>query len=209
MCYKPYSAEEDEVIRDLYGKMPAWAIGEKIGRTRTAVSKRAVNLGLGFRRKFVGRGGAISTRWSDEDVALLRRWYRRKSVPEVSKMLGRTRHQVVMKASKLGLRKRSPCYDGRVVLDKATDGSIRRVDIIKNGKKKSYAKHVWEKHNGPVPKGKKLMVRTGNPIDCRHVQNLELVSHRMVLFRNNPALTEDEAIAYDIIGDIRQKLKEI
>lgn len=198
------------MIRDLYGQIPADKIGAQIGRSQNAVRRRAGVLGVNFQTTFPCRlGEHKARRWSEEDTALLKRWYRRKSIPELCAMFGRTKGQLSQKACTLGLKRRTPHYEGRVVIDWHPDGGAKRVCIIKDGRKKSFAKHVWETHNGSVPAGKKVVVKTGNPLDCRRVENLELVSDRMMAYRNRGLLTEDEAIAYDIIGDIKQKLKEV
>jgi len=209
MCYRPFSSKEDKVIRKQFGKMRAQDIGAKLGRSRSAITFRAKLLGLSYQPSFIGKNGMLMKRWTDEDIEVLRHWYRRKSIAELCEMFDRSKGQIVQKASKLGLKRQTPDYEGRILLERKKDGSVKRVQIIKGGLKKSYARHVWERHNGPVPPGKKVVTKTGNPLDCRRIESLELISHRMMMYRNSGQLTEDEAIAYDIIGDINQKLKEI
>lgn len=199
---------EDDLIRAHYGKMPAQDIGVLMGRSRTAITIRAGRLGLSYQRQFPSWGGYVSKRWTDEEINALRKNYRRLPISELCKLFGRTKDQLLKKASALGLRRRTPHYEGRIVVDTNRDGSVKRVYLMRDGKKIRYSRIVWERFHGPVPDGMRVVVKTGNPLDCRHIENLELISDRMSMLRNNPRLTEDEAIAYDIIGAIKQKIKD-
>lgn len=203
-----FSSAEDLVIQNNYGKIPAHEIAAMLGKTRTSITIRAGRLGLAFRETFPSKNGFISKRWTEKEVTELHRKYRRTPVNELALQFGRTKDQIIQKASSLGIKSRIPHYEGRVIVSMNRDGTVRRVLHIKNGKKIRYSHTVWEKHNGPVPKGMCVSVKTGNPLDCRHIDKLELVTQRLHMLRNNPRLTEDEAIAYDLIGSIKQKIKE-
>lgn len=208
MSGRRFSPWEDQLIREHYGKRPAREIGAMMDRSYTAVTIRAGRLGLSYQRHFPSHSGHVSTRWTEEEINALRKYYRVLPIAELCRKFNRTKAQLLKKASLLGLRRRTPHYEGRVVVEMNSDGTVKRVSLIRNGRKVRYTRVVWERFNGPVPHGMRVVVKTGNPLDCRHIENLELISDRMAMLRNNSRLTQDEAIAYDIIGAIKQKIKE-
>lgn len=93
----PWSADEDRIVRENYGLIPAAQIARMIGRTTKAVDNHAFNLGLSNR-------GDLRP-WTDADLAQLRDLYEQMPAEEVAALTGRTVTSVRRRAARMGYSK--------------------------------------------------------------------------------------------------------
>jgi len=197
-----WTKEQDDYLRAKYCKVPADEIGDVIGKTADAIYSRAGKLSLRHQAAFT-RGGKICHKWSADDVKLLIKWHRKKTQKELGKMFGdRSWHTVAKKMRDLGLTKRMAHYEGKVWIRKTQTGRLQ-VRIFTAGKMMSYAQWVWFKHYPEIPEGKVVVPKDGNPLHCRRIEDLTLISRRLQLYKNHPRLTAEEAVAYDLIAEIK------
>lgn len=87
---------EDQRLSDMYATASAFAIGRRLGRSESAVWRRARFLGLGKRIEAHGP-------WTDDELALLTRQYSLEPATAVAQRLGRTPSAVTQQARYLGL----------------------------------------------------------------------------------------------------------
>lgn len=91
---EPWTAAEEQFLRDHYGKVPPAEIARALGRTKPSVAGRAGELGL--RRK-------KEPRWTAEEIAYLRRNWGRESLYVIAMKLRKTETAVLLKSKRLGL----------------------------------------------------------------------------------------------------------
>jgi hypothetical protein len=93
-----WTQTEYDSLRAHVGKMSLREIAAEMGRSYDAVSRAAQRIGL--RSEFVP---ANKQPWSDAEIRVLRRDYRKKRTSDIAAALGRERKQVFNKAFELGL----------------------------------------------------------------------------------------------------------
>lgn len=197
-----WTKEQDDYLRAQYCKVPTSEIAAVVGKTADAVYSRAGKLGIQHRGSFV-RKGKVCLMWTEADIKLLIRWHRKKTVKELGEMLGgRNWSTIAKKMRDLGLTKRMAHYEGKVWIRRTQTGRMQ-VRIFMSGRMMSYAQWVWLKHHDEIPEGKVVVSKDGNPLHCRRIEDLALVSRRLQLYKNHPRLTGEEAVAYDLIAEIK------
>lgn len=114
--------------------------------------------------------------WSNDDIEYLRRNYHKQKIKDIAAHLGRKPETVYCKMTRLGIvknchkKKRTTKHpDGAIVLFKNYRHFYYRIKI--QGHWVSYAKHIWEKANGPIPEGFVISYRDGNSmnVDMRNL----------------------------------------
>lgn len=98
MGKRPWTKEEEKILRELYPSAGPAACATRLGRSRNAVRVRAQKLGL-QRSHTVGRGRP----WTPQEEEYLRRYYRRLPAREIAAELGRTTSAVHTRARRLDL----------------------------------------------------------------------------------------------------------
>lgn len=88
-----WSKNEDQALRDSYGKVEAKALARQLGRSECAVMHRAQRIGATARR-----------RWTEEDKQTLRALWGEKSLGRIASELKRTVKTVYPRAKMLGLQ---------------------------------------------------------------------------------------------------------
>lgn len=88
-----WTYEEEEQLRKYYPLYGGHYCARLLGRTVGAIRIRGRDLGVQTGK---------SRRWSQKEIALLKKKMSRRSTPELMAMLGRTRDAVLMKARELG-----------------------------------------------------------------------------------------------------------
>ena len=154
-------------------------LASRFGCTVTSVKIMATNLGL------VRLGRLVWT--EDMDAAILRDNYPCKQTFEVAEILGLTSKQVLCRAKRLGLHKNPDVIagirengmflKGHVPFNKGMkQQEFMTAEEVKT-EKGFVLKHrmIWEKHNGPIPKGHIVRFKNRNKLDIR-IENLELVT---------------------------------
>ena len=200
-----WTEEMEQFLRDNYGKLSAKDVGAAVGKSLFMVHKRAQKLKIECDGAYI-RNGRVCHKWSKEDLDLLIKHHRTKSATELGEMLkGRNWSTIAKKMQVLKLKKRMANYDGKVWIRKTETGAWQ-VKIFKDGRFQSYSHWLWRQHYGEIPKGKVIVTKDGNPLHCNHLDNLEMINRRLQLYKNNPRLTKDEAIAFDMIAEIKDNM---
>lgn len=94
MMKKRWSPEEDNFIAENYKKTDVEAISQQLGRTVSAIRKRASALGL----------SEEISRWSNEEMEFLNEKWGILNLDTIAKKLNRSRNSVLLKAHKMSLR---------------------------------------------------------------------------------------------------------
>lgn len=97
---KPWSEAENRHLIDNYHEYGATMVANYLGRTRRAVQKKAIKLGV----------AKPNRSWSDEEVSYLRNNYRGESRQAVANHLGRTVRSVTEHAKRLSLTRSQRRY---------------------------------------------------------------------------------------------------
>lgn len=197
-----WTVEQDQYLLDSYGRVDTRDIAKRVGKSTDAVYGRARKINARGQAGYIRRGKECHF-WSDEEIALLIKWHRKKTRKELGAMLrGRSIHTIAGKMYELGLKKRMAHYDGKVWVKRTVTGAFQ-VRIYKGGRMMSYAQWVWFKHHDEIPKSMVVVPKDGHPLHCRRIEDLLLVSRRLQLYKNHPRLTREEAVAYDLIAEIK------
>lgn len=91
---KPWTEQDRQKLRTLYGALPAAQIAQQMGRTTSSVQTCAKHLGL---------SGTLNMPWTDEDLALLRAQYPTENLSDLARRMGREVDHLRRKASSLGV----------------------------------------------------------------------------------------------------------
>jgi predicted DNA-binding protein YlxM (UPF0122 family) len=75
-------------------------------------------------------------------------------------------------------------HDGYISLRKEKDGITYAHIRVAQGNFKLLHRHIWEQHNGPIPKGMVLIFKNGDTSDFR-IENLEPITMRENMLRNS------------------------
>ena len=140
-------------------------------------------------------------RWTNADLETLRYSFKRMTVADLARSLNRSVSSVTKKAHDLCLRKRPLRYDGQVRIVRVENGL--KAMIYYGGKPRSYMRHLWEKYNGPIPEGTRVVSTGSGPCDFRKLQTLELRSVKIHMITSIFACSKDEAIVRDMISELK------
>ena len=99
---KPFTAEEDQFLRDNYGTKTIKQLSEEMGRSTHSLNNRIQRLGL---RESV----RIRNPWTEEEDAYLRQYVNSQSAKDIGAHLGRTSNSVASRIRKLDLRAEPLC----------------------------------------------------------------------------------------------------
>lgn len=201
MAPKQFTQQEDDHIREWYGKRKVKDIAADLGRSESAVGRRARRIGVNFQREVIRIDGKGFVRWSDEEVEILCRLYPTHDRNELAVILNRHPDSVWHKAKRLRLKKRKLKQEGETYVWKAK-GRAPRVMIKIGGKSYGYQRWLWEQHYGPVPEGMRVITKDRNQLNVT-LDNLELISDRCMIYENNPKISPEEAVTYDLLAKIK------
>lgn len=95
-----WTPEQIATLRSMAGTVPTDEIAHSLGRTRSAVQRKAQRLGIGLRVRTPATR-ASGTWWTEDDIGHLRRMARTHTVAETAAALGRGYHATVRKAGLL------------------------------------------------------------------------------------------------------------
>lgn len=121
-----WSAADDAVLRDGYGRVPAADLAARVGRGAEAVRQRARALGL-------AKPVTARITWTAEADATLRAGYRQTPVADLATRLGTTAEAVWKRAQVLGLatpRQHDSWSDDDDRLLRDLYGAVRMSDIV-------------------------------------------------------------------------------
>ncbi len=96
-----WTQEQDNIVIDNFGKMPAYEIGKLIGRTDKAISARVKILRKVHNLKLQGYK---FENWTGEEINFLRKNYSVLQADDIAKHLGKTVNAIRGKADRLNIR---------------------------------------------------------------------------------------------------------
>lgn len=167
---RPYSAAEDNFLRQHYADQTNEWLAEKLGRSAKGLALRARKMGL---RKSPEYMSAHSGRFKPGNTS----WNKGKPMPS---------HQNSRKTQfQKGHRPHTwrPIGHERITKDgymerKVTDTGVSRRDFV------AVHRLVWEQEYGPIPDGHVVVFRSGDQLDTS-LENLELISRQELMLRNS------------------------
>jgi len=89
-----YTPEQEQYLRDNYGKMSRQQIADYLGRSVFAIQNKADKMGL-----------TTNIDWSEEDLKFLHQHYEKMDMAELINRLGRTHKAILTIAHRLGLKR--------------------------------------------------------------------------------------------------------
>lgn len=169
---KKYSIEEDEFIRKNYEIMSPRQIGEKLGRTKSAIKNRVNTLGLKLDRSSlcINRLG----QFRKGHIPLNKG---QKMSPEVRE---KVKHTWFTKGHKPKNTK-----EGTLIFShrKDSNGNLYRHIKISDSNWILYHRYLYEQHFGLIPSGMNVVFKDGNTLNVE-IENLELISNEELMKRN-------------------------
>ena len=212
MTQRIYTPEMDALIRELYMTHSNIDIADIInerfpeygGVTATAIKSYKARNGLNPGRKIISEK-SIRRKFSGEMVEFVRQNAKGRTTSELAKMFNAEFGVDVSSGQITSLKQRYKIRSefhvaSQAFLDKAFKkgenmnccevGSIRQHNSFlfkKVGMPNKWVelhRLVWEEHNGPIPKGYKIVFLDGNPLNC-DISNLSLVTQSEHVYMNH------------------------
>lgn len=170
--------------------------------------------------------------WSDEQKQLLRDNYQCLSTAELATLVGRSFAATKTMAQKV-LRLRKSPEALSALLQRTSRHTFQKGDMptntifgdqqvirirrnkkrppykwIRTGFKQWQMYHIyqWELHNGPVPKGKIIVFRDGDRMNCEP-DNLEAITRQQLAERNNGAVSLKDGYVAHLLAPRNPALK--
>jgi len=178
---KPFTTDEDELLRKLYPDTLTSNIAKKLNRRERSVYNRAHLLGLKKSKEFIRSIGF-------QPGSKVGKAYRfpkghtpankgKKMSPELKEKIKHTFFQK-------GHKPHNTKCDGAISIrkDKRT-GIAYKYIRLSEGHWKELHRYNWEKEHGPIPKGFNIVFRDGDSLNCS-IENLEIVSNAELMRRN-------------------------
>lgn len=92
--YSFWTEEQEALLKKQYGRMPRKELARVLGRTVSAISLKALELGLCQKKEPI---------WSEDQIELLEDKWGVYTLPKLAKKLNRTETAIITKVKKLGL----------------------------------------------------------------------------------------------------------
>lgn len=208
---RPWSREDDALLRGLYSDNPTPQVAMRLGRTVAATYNRADKLGLNKSPAYLASPAACRLRRGDRIGVRFR--FPKGHVPANKGLRrpgwgpGRMKETQFKKGMRQGVAVRlyKPIGTERTSKDgylerKVNDGlplqaRWRAVHLL-----------VWEAAHGPAPRGHAIVFRNGNKKDMR-LDNLECITRAELMARNTVhRLPKPLAQTVQLLGALRRKI---
>jgi len=208
---RPWSREDDALLRRSYPDTPTGDVARRLKRTVAAIYGRADKLGLNKSPAYLASPAACRVRRGDQVGARYR--FQKGHVPANKGLRrpgwgpGRMRETQFKKGVRQGVAVRlyKPIGTERISKDgylerKVNDGlplqaRWRAVHLV-----------VWEALHGPVPAGHAVAFKNGDRTDIRP-ENLELIHRRALMARNTVHnLPKPLAQTVQLLGALRRQI---
>ena len=166
-----WTKKEDAVLKKHFRKMLYPEIAKMMGFTESQVANRIQKLGIRLSEKEFERRKKLR-QFVKGQVC----WSKGLKLP------GRKNGHTYKKGNVPG----NTLYDGAVVLRKRNRPNANYLFIrIKKMKWILLHNYIWIKNHGPVPEGYVVRFKDGDHLNC-NIENLELITRKENLLRNNP-----------------------
>lgn len=196
--YKHYTAEEDDLIRELYPRTRAREIAVLIGRSERSVIGRANSLGIKKDKDFMmecSKAGRFSKGHTPMNKG--KKWdeYMTKESQERARVTFFKKGNVPHKHVEVGTEA------------KTTDG-YWKVKVAEPNKWEFMHIQLWERHHGKVPKGMLIYFKDGDQ-DNVTIENLAMTDragHGSRVVNNRPLELKQ---LYQMKGALKRQLNKI
>jgi hypothetical protein len=192
---KPWTRREEATVRRLYPIMSTKKLAAKMGRTECSVNGRADKLGVKKSLEYLASPDACRLRRGDEIGKEFR--FKKGIVPHNTGLRrpgyapGRMADTQFKKGQRTGKAAENWMPLGSI---RADGEGYLRIKVREGTKGEAYgfgntkiwpllARHVWEKHKGPIPPGHKIVFKDRDRSNCA-IENLELISSGDLMRRN-------------------------
>lgn len=217
MTRKPWTAAEDEIVRQRYADTPTSELARQMGRAVGSVYQRAYGLGIHKSAAYLaspaaartnGRQG-IGTRFGAGHVPANKGLRRPGWGP------GRMKATQFQKGVRLGVAAKNWCPIGTIRSD--SEG-YQRIKIREAQPGEAYGfgnvrvwplmqRHVWAQAHGPIPPDHVVCFKDRDRHNCA-LENLELVHRRDLMKRNTVHnYPKPLAEAVQLLGALNRKIR--
>ncbi len=176
-----WTGSELRYLSARYPDHSAIVIAEYLGVSVNAVYKQAHALGLKKSNEFLQK-----LRFSQNLSEQGKRYrFPKGHVPanKGKKLPAHIKEKVKHTWFKKGQIPHNTKYDGYISIRRDSHGRPYAHIRIAQGKFDLLHRHIWEQHHGPVPEGKIVAFKNGDPSDFR-IENLELITREENMLRN-------------------------
>lgn len=179
---RAWSAEDADRLRTLYPNTPTKAIAEMMGRSVNNVYAKAQDLGLKKTAEYLRSPAARMIQPGNQTIGVSTR-FRKGHVPWTQGMRWTAPGRSAESRFKPGQRPHNTLPIGA---ERIADGYLQRKMTDTGYPPRDWVcvhRLTWEAANGPVPDGRVLAFRDGNPANIE-LDNLELIGRAEQMRRN-------------------------
>lgn len=221
MTRKPWTVDEDQIVRQRFADEPTAAIAVALGRSVGSVYQRAYWLGLKKSAAYLASELACRLKTGDRRGAASR--FTKGHVPANKGLRGRKgwapgrmAEGQFKKGCRQGVAAKNWCPIGTIRTD--AEGHTRiKVREARAGEAYGFGnvkvwpllnRYVWEQAHGPIPANHSVMFRDGNKANCA-IENLELISRADLMKRNSVHnLPKPIAQAIQLLGALNRQIRK-
>lgn len=198
-----WTESELNYLRKHYPNERTIDIGIHLGRTENAVNRKAYELQVKKTREFMRKqlegGAAYRFKKNHNTHNKNKKWNEWMSEESRNKLLKTT--------FKKGNQPHNTLEDGAITI--RADKSRKNYYFIRLEKAKWIALHVhlWKQHHGEIPKGKIIVFKDNNPMNCT-IENLEAITRIENMKRNTIHRYPNELKqTIKLLKNVKSKLK--
>lgn len=174
---RKFTAEEDQFLKDNYMQVPAASMSRMLGRSKSAAPQRMKVLGL------IVPEGIIEQFKQDSRLKKGNCPFNKgKRQPEFMSSLAIERTKGTRFSKGQCPHNTKSDFDISVRTDKT--GITYKYIRISLGKWVPFHRYTWQQVNGEIPKGRKLVFKDANSLNCE-LGNLELLTAGELMKRNS------------------------
>ncbi len=204
---KPFTPDEDKLLKKLYSDTLTAVIAEKLNRSERSVFNRAQYLGLRKSKEFIKsigfqQGSEVGKRYrfSKGHTPANKG---KKMPPKVKEKI---KHTFFKKGHKPHNTKANGCIS--VHMDRRTGIQYKYIRISENNWKELH-RYIYEKEHGPIPQGFNVVFKDGNALNC-NIENLELMSNAELMRRNTiHRFTPEVKQTIRLLGKLNRTIKKV
>lgn len=205
-----FSADQIEEVRKIYATTLNQEIADKYGCSIHSVHNLAFRLGLKKDKEFHRQ---VSKKNMEDPNHPARKYWKQKGCTPANKgkkwdeyMSAEAQARARLNCFKKGNRPKQYEPVG-TIKEVRKDGYLKK-KIADPNKWELLHRLVWEKHNGPIPKGHNIQFRDGNRKNCT-IENLYMISRDKQMIDNSGAINLSDIVVANYIAGGRGKNKHL
>lgn len=196
--WTPLTEHQKETMRKDYLKKPVKKLASELGITYGRVDRFLKREGLVIPKRIIEQR-KLDSRFKKGHESF------NKGLKQADYMSPESIKKTKATRFKKGNIPHNTNYDGHERIN--VDGYIEQ--RIRRGVYRLKHRIVWEKKNGPIPKGCLVVFKNGNPLDCS-IKNLELITKEENMLRNSKHDYPREIIpSMALVSRIKNKVKTL